>query len=117
MSVNADRETTITFSGDLTLSITESAAQNTTSPAVIAVTDLVSGNNTVTPPTGGSTVPTAVTIIPPTGNTSVITLKGTNADVGIALHLTDPATITLNTTTAFVLAVTTTTAGVRLVWS
>ncbi len=117
MSVNSARETTITFSGDLTLSVTQTAALNTTSPGVIAVVDLVTGDNTVTPPTGGSTVPSAVTIVPPSANTSVITLKGTNADTGIALHLTDPATITLNSTTAFVLAVTTTTSGVRLVWS
>ena len=117
MSVSAARETTIQFTGDLTLSVTETAAVNTTSPGQIAIVDLVATNNVITVPTGGSTQPTAVTIIPPTGNTKVITLKGTNADTGIALHLTDPCTITLYTTTAFVLAVTTTVAGTRLVWS
>lgn len=118
MSVTANRETTIQFTGDLELSITESAVANTTSPAQIAIVDLVATNNTQTVPTAGSTQPTAVTIIPPSGNTNVITLKGTNADTGVALHLTDPTTITLSTSvTSIVLAVSTTVAGVRLVWS
>ena len=115
MSVSAARETTIQFTGDLTLSVTETAAVNTTSPGVINIVDLASGNNVITVPTGGASQPTAVTIIPPGSN--VITLKGTNADTGIALHTTGPATISLFTTTSIVLSVTTTTAGVRLVWS
>lgn len=118
MSVSAARETTIQFTGDLELSVTEVAEVNAVSPGQINVIDLTTGNNTVVIPTAGSTQATAVTIIPPPDNTSVITLKGSNSDTGIALHTTGPATITLNlTTTGIVLAVTTTTAGVRLVWS
>lgn len=118
MSVIANRTTTIAYTGDLTLSVTESAAANTNSPGQIAVVDLVPTNNTITVPTGGTTQPTAVTIIPPSGNTNVITLKGTNADTGIALHLTDPFTITLSTSvTSIVLSVSTTVSGTRLVWS
>jgi hypothetical protein len=116
MSVTALRETTIQFTGDLELSVTENAPNNTNSPGVIAVTDLVATNNTITVPTAGSTQPTAVTIIPP-GGVAPITIKGTNGDSGIALHTTGPTTIALYTTTSFVLAVTTTVAGVRLVWS
>lgn len=117
MSVSAARETTIQFTGDLTLSVTETAAVNTNSPGQIAVVDLVATNNTIIVPTAGSTQPTAVTIVPPAGNTAPITLKGTNADTGVALHSTGPTTLALYTTTSLVLSVTTTVAGVRLVWS
>ena len=64
MSVTAARETTIQFSGDLELSVTEAAAVNTTSPGIIAFVDLASGNNVIAIPTAGATQPTAVTIIP-----------------------------------------------------
>jgi hypothetical protein len=48
----------------------------------------------------------------------LITLKGISGDTGVELHLTDPCTISLNSTTnTFVLTAASQLAGVRLIWS
>jgi hypothetical protein len=51
----------------------------------------VSGNNTVTVPTGA----TGFILIPPAGNMTPIVLKGASGDTGVSLHLTDPSKISL----------------------
>lgn len=91
------------------------AASNSASPGVSEFKDLTSGANTITPPAGTSK---ACTIIPPANNAVAITLKGVTADTGIGLHLTDPTSIALASSTAtFVLTVGANLAGMRLVWS
>lgn len=117
MSTTSGRTITVTYSGDVEGSLPFPAASNTLSPAAMSLLTLSSGNNTITLPTGGSTVK-GVTIIPPANNTNSLTLKGTTADTGIALHLTDPTSIAVNTTqTTLTVAVTTTVTGVRVVYS
>jgi len=117
MAVSAERLTIILFTGDVAATLEYDAAINAASPGQIDIVTLTSGANTVTPPTGGTT-PLAVTIVPPSGNTALITLKGISGDTGIALHKTDPCTISLNSTTStFVLTAASQIAGVRLIWS
>lgn len=117
MPVSAQRQTIILFTGDVFATLDYDAATNAASPGQLDIITLASGVNTITPPTGGST-PKAVTIVPPSGNTVLITLKGDSGDVGIELHLTDPATISLNSTTnVLVLDADDEVIGVRLIWS
>lgn len=117
MSASSMRKVTISFSGDVVLPSEDfPALSNAASPASVQLVALSSGNNAIPVPTGGST-PTACTIIKPPANTQLITLKGVNGDTGVALHHTDPDSISLDPTcTGFVLNA----AGavnVRLVWS
>jgi len=117
MAVTSTRTTTIVYSGDVVGTQTVTAASNTVSPGSIEIINLVSGANTITVPTGGST-PTAVTIHPPTANAASITLKGVTGDTGVQLHDTDPSTISLDSTvTTFVLTASAAVTGVRLYWS
>jgi hypothetical protein len=117
MSTVSTRTTTITFTGDVTATLTQAAAQNLASPGSIHFVNLASGANTITvPPTGATTV--SVTIIPPAGNTVALTLKGIAGDTGLPLHLTDPSTIALAAgVTSFVLNAAAAVTGVRLIWS
>ena len=87
MAVTAERKITITFSGDVIGTEVPAAASNTVSPGQIQILSLVSGANTITLPTGGST-PKAVTIIPPAANVETLTLKGVTGDTGVAMHAT-----------------------------
>lgn len=107
-----------TFTGDLTLAPSVSAAINNSSPAAVAAPiTLAAGDNTIAVPTGGA-VPTAVTIVKPAGNTGTIKLKGVGGDTGVKLHLTDPDSISLDPTQAtFVLNASAIVTGVVLVWS
>jgi hypothetical protein len=117
MAITAQRTVTIVYSGGINSVLPFSAAENADSPGVIDVRTLTLGNNVITPPSSGVT-PKAVTIIQPSGNTAVLTLKGTNADTGVALHTTDPTTIALNSTTSvIVLSASTTVEEVTLVWT
>ena len=117
MATQSARTQTIVFTGDVTATQTNAAAQNPNSPGVNELKSLASGANTITPPTGGST-PVAVTIIPPAGNTVALTLKGIAGDTGIAIHLTDPTTIGLAAgVSSFVLNAASTINGVRFMWS
>lgn len=117
MSVTATRSTTITYTGDVQATNTFSAASNAASPGQIQTIQLASGNNTITPPTSGATAK-SVTIIPPTGNATAILLKGVAGDTGVSLHLTDPTTIALGSSSAtFVLNAAAQIDGVRLVWT
>ena len=117
MSVTATRTTTITFTGDTTGTETISAASNAASPGSIEIKTLASGANTITLPTGGSTV-VACTMVPPTGNAVSITLKGVSGDTGIRLHNTDPSTLSFDSSvTTFVLTTGSAITGVRFFWS
>lgn len=117
MATTATRVTTITFTGDVNGAQAPAAASNAASPGQIQILTLTTGANTITPPTGGSTV-VACTIIPPAGNTQLITLKGVSGDTGIPLHKTDPTTIAVDTTmSSFVLNAAGAVTGLRLIWS
>lgn len=100
------------FSGNYDFLAVSEAAENSNFPGSIESYSLVSGANTITPPTGV----TGVTFLMPSGNTVVITLKGVSGDTGIPLNLTDPTSLGLNSTNTFVLnaasAVT-----IQLIWS
>ncbi len=117
MSVSSTRQIQITFTGDVVGTETISAATNAASPAQIQLLTLASGANTITVPTGGSTV-TGCLISPPTGNTTSIILKGVTGDTGIRLHNTDPTSIAIDSSVAtFVLTAGGTITGVRLFYS
>lgn len=115
MAVTAYRVIGITFSGDVDApNLAYAAGINESSPGSIAVTDLVSGANTITVPSDA----TAVTILPPAANTIGVTLKGITGDTGIVLHLTDPSSLAIaSSVTSFVLTAADALPGVRLVWS
>jgi hypothetical protein len=111
------RTQTITYTGDVTATLVQSALYNPASPGVNELKSLITGVNTITVPTGGATA-RAVTIIPPAGNTVILTLKGVEFDMGVQLHPTDPATISLGPTVAtFVLNASNAVTGLRLIWS
>lgn len=121
MAVTSTRVITVNFSGDgLNGAFTFSATSNAVAPGAISILTLPTGSTVVAFPTGGSTVYGA-TIIPPTGNTSTITVKGTTADVGVAIHKTDPTSIAFDTTsttqTGFTITVSSTVTGLRVVWT
>ena len=117
MSVTATRATTIVFTGDVTGTETISAASNAASPGMVEIKTLSSGLNTITVPTGGSTV-VSVTVVPPTGNVTAITLKGVTGDTGVRLHNTDPTTIAIDSSvTTFALTTGGIITGVRFFWT
>lgn len=117
MAVTSQRLETITYAGDINITVPVQAAANSASPGQIDLVTLSSGNTTINIPTGGST-PKACIIIPPSGNANTLTLKGVAGDTGILLHKTDPTTIAIDTgVTSFVLNAGATITGVRLVWS
>jgi hypothetical protein len=96
MAVNALRTVTIVYSGDVNGSETLPAAANAVSPGSITIHSLAAGDNTITVPTGGSTVKGA-TIIPPTGNAQALILKGAGADTGLPISKLDPCSISFET--------------------
>ncbi len=118
MAVQATRSTVITFTGDLAGTQTIDAAANVASPGSIEIQALASGANTITVPTSTGVTVVACTIIPPAGNTGVITFKGITGDTGVALHLTDPSTVSLaSTVTSFCLNASAAIQGVRFIWT
>lgn len=117
MAVAATRLVRVVYTGDIMGTEDFNAAANAASPGSVELRTLASGANTITLPTGGSTVK-AVTIIPPTGNVVTLTLKGVTGDTGVPLHLTDPTSIALASGTVnFVLTTNAILTGLRLVWS
>jgi len=117
MAVTATRSTTIVYSGDVVGTETISAASNTASPGQVQILTLSSGFNTITLPTGGSTV-NACTIVPPTANVVTMTLKGITGDTGVPLHLTDPTTIAFASgTTTFGITTNAILTGLRLYYT
>ena len=117
MAVTATRTVTITYSSDVVGTEIVSAGSNSSSPGSVELKTLASGLNTITLPTGGSTV-VSCTIVPPSGNTPSITLKGVPGDTGVRIHNTDPTTVTFHSTvTDFVLTTGAQITGVRLFWT
>ena len=102
MSVTSQVSIISKLLGDVEYLQTFVSANNTTSPAVITVVNLTTGNNTITVPTAGGTA-TAVLIIPPAGNTNTLTIKGDAGDTGVSLHRTNPSLIGLNSVSSFIL--------------
>lgn len=113
MSISSNRRIINEFTGDVTLTAINAAGENDSAPGQISSPSLVSGNNTITPPFDSE----GVTIVMPNNNTILVTLKGVNGDTGIALHLTDPTSLGLNSTSTFVLNCANDLTGVLLIWS
>ncbi len=118
MSIQSTRRTVIGFTGDVTWDQTEYAADNALANGQSELKNLSAAFNQFTVPITGGTVPTAVTIIPPAGNAQTMILKGVTGDTGIGLHLTDPSTIALaSTTTVWGITAGGTITGLRLIYS
>ena len=114
MAVTANLGYDLKLTGDVESQDIFSFVQNAVSPGQFQVIDLASGANTITVPTGGSSVAVACIIFPPNSNTDAITLKGVGGDTGILLHPTNPACISLGAgVTSFVLNAGGAIAGVR----
>lgn len=117
MSTISTRKIVISFVGDVNLNQSFPAAENDDSPADIDIVTLASGANTITVPSGGSTVK-GVTIIPPELNDQSITLKGVTGDTGIVLSKVDPTSLGFETAPAtFVLTAGGSIVGLRLIWT
>ena len=117
MAVSATRVVTVTYTGDVNGNNSLPAAANAVSPGSVTVHTLNAGDNTITVPTGGTTVKGA-TIVPPAGNAQAITLKGAGADTGIALSKLDPTSIAFETAPAnFVLNAGGTINILRIFWT
>ena len=112
MAVISNRSVVITWTGDVEYTQEFPAAVNATGSGKNDLANLSSGANTITIPTGAK----AVTIIPPSGNTVALTLKGIAGDTGVSLHLTDPSSVALTSTT-FVLNAASALTGLRLIYS
>lgn len=117
MSVTSTRFISVTYTEDVTGTEKVQAAANTSSPGSITLHTLASGANTITVPTGGSTVACA-TIVPPESNTQSITLKGVTGDTGVRIHNTDPTSLAIDSgVTTFCLTAGSTVTGLRIIWS
>lgn len=117
MAATATRVVTITFSSDVTLNNPLSAASNALSPASVTIHSLALGANTITVPTGGTTVKGA-TIVPPAGNVQALIIKGVAGDTGITISKLDPTSIGFETAPAnFVIDAGGVVAGLRIFWS
>jgi hypothetical protein len=117
MATNATRTITIAYSGDVNGTETLPAAANAITPASVTIHTLAPGDNTITVPTGGSTVKGAC-IVPPAGNAQTITLKGVGADTGIPISKLDPTSIGFETAPAnFVLNAGGAINGLRIFWT
>jgi hypothetical protein len=118
MSVTSKRTIQVQLDGDISLGIIQSALDNIVSSGEVDIVTLSPGANTITAPVVSGLVVTGLTVIPPAGNISLITLKGVSGDTGIPLHLTDPVSLSLDTTfTSLVLNAAAQIVGVRLIWS
>lgn len=114
MAIAALRTINVAFTGDQTYSLAFPAASNATSPGAQEIKTFTgAGDNTVTPPAGAL----GCTIIPPVGNAQAITLKGVAGDTGVPLHKTDPTSLGIPTSAAFVLTVAGTITGIRFIWN
>lgn len=118
MAVLSQRSIQIYFSGDITVEVIKSAADNVASPAMDVLQTLAIGANTITAPVVSGVVVKGLTIIPPSGNTSLMTLKGVTGDTGVKLHNTDPTSLSLDSTfVSLVINAAAQIVGVRFVWS
>jgi hypothetical protein len=118
MSTTSSRTVQIQFSGDTVSQIIQSALDNLVSPSQLGLTTLNVGNNSVSVPVISGVTSTGLLIIPPAGNTTIITMKGVNADTGFPIHITDPTSLSVDPSfTSLVLNVSTQIIGVRLIWT
>lgn len=117
MATTSNVNVVISYSGDVDAVEVLSDGANAASPAAISIVTLSSGFNSISVPTGGSTV-TSVAIVPPAGNTQTLILKGLTGDTGVGLHPTNVTKIALvsGATTIGITAGGTVT-GLRLFWS
>lgn len=113
MSITSQYGITITWTGDVEYSQEFDSTAVSTGSGQSQKVNLSSGNNSITVPSSA----VGVTIIPPDSNAVQITLKGVNGDTGVALHLTNPALISLQSVTTFVLNAANAITGVRLIYS
>lgn len=117
MAASATRSITLTYQGDVSGTEAVSAAINLASPAQIQILTLAPGDNVIAVPGGGST-PVACTIMKPSANANLLKLKGSAGDAGVALHKTDPDTISIDSsTTSFIINAAAQVVGVRLMWT
>lgn len=116
MSTTSGRNIDVNLTGDVAMSSTYSAAENTASPGQVQVVALTTGANTIIVPAAGTT-PKAVTIVKPSGNIVAITFKGIAGDTGVRLHDTDPDSISLNAAVATFVLNAGSAVNVRLVWT
>lgn len=116
MSTTSTRTTSIVFTGDASGTQTLTAAANAASPGETEPLALAPGDNVIAIPTGGTT-PTCVSILKPAGSTALLKLKGTGTDAGIALHKTDPDSISLDPSQASITINASIACNVRLIWS
>lgn len=117
MAVTADLNLQLEMSGDVVSKDIFSFAQNAASPGQLEVKDLSSGDNTITVPTGGSSVASGCILIPPSGNAVVVTLKGVGGDTGIAIGLTNPMVLTFGSgVTNFVINAASAITGFRFIF-
>jgi hypothetical protein len=85
----------------------------TATAARLETVNLTTGANTISVPSGMS----SVLIRPPTTNTVVLTLKGISGDTGTAVHKTRPKVYDFDTgVTSFVINAASGVTGVELVW-
>lgn len=118
MSTTSNRSIVLIYSGDIASQEQFSALPNATSPGLFQYTNLNSGANTISVPTSGSAVPSAVTIIPPVSNSTSMIIKGVTGDTGIRIHSTDPTTIALDpSVSSFVITAGASITGLKLYWS
>jgi hypothetical protein len=95
MAVTSRVTAQLELTNDVALDSIFQWSTNAASPGQTYMVNLISGNNTITVPTGGSSVLAGVVIVPPAGNAVVLTLKGVNGDTGITLGLTNPSVVSL----------------------
>lgn len=115
MSATSTRSIKVAFSGDVGGTTEIEAAANTDSPASVTVHALLVGDNIITIPTPGTKK--AVTIQKPSDHVGFLTLKGIVGDDGIALHPTDPDSISLHDNQLVIVLNATVAVTVRLFWS
>lgn len=117
MAVTSNRTTKVVMSGDLTFNY-EEVIQNSAAPGDVDIMTLSSGSNTITLPTGGTTIK-AATIVPPDANTATLTIKGVTGDTGVAISKTEPTTIAFDSPppTNFVITTSAIVTGLRIIWS
>lgn len=111
--VTSDRSILVHFNGDIQLTSKLAATTNSSSPGSEQQVALSSGNNTVSVPSGS----TALTVVKPAGNAVALKLKGVSGDTGVTLHLTDPDSISLDSTVTAVVINAASAVTLRLIWS
>lgn len=114
MPAASSRSVTYGFTGDVVVSPqTLPALANISSPAAIQPIALQTGDNAIAVPTGA----TALTVMKPNGNSVLIKLKSVNGDSGLALHHTDPDSISLDSTQTALVLNAASPVTVRLLWT